>query len=513
MTKDNNNSSLVSLVFLVASLSWYLTILQSMINDMGYYEIALTSVYCGVVVFLELAFIFTCRKIFPKYSLRISYVLYSLFGALNFLAFSLSFYEGYVGQVSNIRTFILISTWVFLAFLFRLMCINQKLTKMFLVLFTFSICYELSVAVYAEYSQASPSKKEGEISNLEMNAQISNSEDLNAIIFSNKPNIHLISVDALMPEALAKKHLGIVSLQYTDAVKKLNGKMVHNLFADKVPTKRSLNSLLVLNSAPYTNSELASYYAGINNSPVFQIFHNNGYKISTGYSRKEYFGKKGSYLDEEVYTTYDRCEARLPSKYIQHFNLCYLIEYLETITDMKISAKARGRDWIEVLLEGYLNKANDPEQWLTLNYMFNPIGHTHGGFNNTEKENREYKKYVIEQDALLSDILVDFITSIKENDPNSIVFVFGDHGPYISRATNFEDNPEFIIQDQYGIYGAIWDFNNVCADDPNDKSDRKFSTLAIELTDIIRCLSDDSAALDDIIDYDWEYDFSKFVYE
>jgi len=44
---------------------------------------------------------------------------------------------------------------------------------------------------------------------------------------------------------------------------------------------------------------------------------------------------------------------------------------------------------------------------------------------------------------------------LKKHDPNSILVIFGDHGPWLSRTILLDEQPEFYIQDRFGVFGGI----------------------------------------------------------
>lgn len=507
MELKNNRTVLISLMFVVFSASWYLTNLQSMIEDMVVWQIAYTTFYCVVVIALEIGFIWIAVKLVPKFKFQFSYALYGLFGAFNVLAFSLSFYTDFLTQPPWIKLAIIIGIIIFLSVIFRLMSMNLKLIKILLLLYVSYVGMQISFVVYLQTEETRT------INGDTLTGEIANSETLGKVKFQKSPNVHLISVDSLLPPSLAKKHLGISTLKYSDETIALQGQVVRNLFADKVFTRDSLNSVLALNSNPYLDRQKYFYFSGQKNSPVSFIFHNNNYKVSTGYSRKQYFGKKGPYVDDELFASYDRCEFKLPFFFFQHFNYCQVIEYIQDHTQLKILAEEKGRDWIEILMESYEEKAKDTKPWFTFNYIYNPIGHTPATYRNTKAERDRYKKHVVDQDAKMAKILFNLINFIKENDPNSIVFVFGDHGPILSRNTTFIEDPEFFIQDRFGVFGAIWDLGNSCGEDIDFNRHKQFATLSMVMTDILVCLSGNDKPIRNVIDYDWDYNFSKYVYE
>ena len=48
------------------------------------------------------------------------------------------------------------------------------------------------------------------------------------------------------------------------------------------------------------------------------------------------------------------------------------------------------------------------------------------------------------------------IDHVKNNDPEAILFVFGDHGAFQSSRLKFEDDPTFFVLDRYAILGGVY---------------------------------------------------------
>ena len=114
------------------------------------------------------------------------------------------------------------------------------------------------------------------------------------IEFRTKPNIHIVSVDALSPLALVEKHLGLTNLPYARVLDAEGVVVFKNAFASRVSTGPSLNSLMRLAHADFSND--LSYFAGRTNGPVAQILHRNGYTIATRFDQ-HFFGRKGPFVD------------------------------------------------------------------------------------------------------------------------------------------------------------------------------------------------------------------------
>ena len=117
--------------------------------------------------------------------------------------------------------------------------------------------------------------------------------------------------------------------------------------------------------------------------------------------------------------------------------------------------------------------------------------------------------------------LEQIIEHLKANDPDSILFVFGDHGPWLSRGLQVENDPAFFLQDRFGILGGVYPRDR-CAPQM-DEAERKGYVTSLDVVHaIIECLSDgQSPLLEPRRDRFWtgelpedhSYDYEDFLYE
>ena len=100
------------------------------------------------------------------------------------------------------------------------------------------------------------------------------------------------------------------------------------------------------------------------------------------------------------------------------------------------------------------------------------------------------------------------------NDPApSLLVVMGDHGPFLSRTVSPNDNPTFVVQDQYGILAAILVNDTGCSTRQLQHYTQTYATPERILAGVIRCLARDPAQFDAAMKFDEAYKFEKFLYE
>jgi len=331
-------------------------------------------------------------------------------------------------------------------------------------------------------------------------------ENVRLVHFTHKPNVYFVGFDALIPKPLLTKSLGLETSSYHEVLG-ANFRRLKNFFADRVPTRQSLNSLLALDISYYDktleNGTAANFFAGLNPSPLFDIFKHNGYETTT-FFRSRYFGQlKGPYVDHYEYIDEGfnlvggACEFIKPwgLRAFTFLGYCYfvkskayarLLSYFSVLLEIQDEA-----DVLVTLMRDALDK--DVPQ-LFVAYLFSP-GHTDLQYNQKSRQDREeYREYFQESSKITAAYIKQLISFIQEEDPTAILFVFGDHGPFMSRGSKVEDDSTFFVQDRYGIYGGIFPKDR-CEDTFSSHNNENFITLAQAARLIIRCLTDGTDAL------------------
>jgi hypothetical protein len=77
---------------------------------------------------------------------------------------------------------------------------------------------------------------------------------------------------------------------------------------------------------------------------------------------------------------------------------------------------------------------------------------------------------------------------MDEKDKDGILLIIGDHGPWLARGMNYRQDPDFVVQDRFGVAGAVYPAN-VCPDYLEPLLKRKFVTPTRLVREVIRCLA------------------------
>jgi len=377
------------------------------------------------------------------------------------------------------------------------------------------ISYALLIVIFVAMPIAikissSPIVKANILENISLESR-GNLEIYEKIQLSATPNIYLISFDAMITEDIAKRYLDLDHLKYEKILQE--DFITHPIsISPRVPTLSSLNSLMGLDQKGFSLSP--EYFAGRLPSPITAIAKSNGYTITTGYS-SNFFGPKGGYIDEYVISSINPLsktilclsETKGLVYSIRIFGACkYIGKYSgpkHLSTKLSSGNDLHTRDWPNQVLDTIRELSKRASPQLGVFYIYRPNGHTPGSYNHTNLEMREaYKAYFSEGAENLGGILEDIKELISENDPNAIVIIFGDHGAWLSRGVDKNQDPSFYYTDRHRVAAGVLKSNNPCASKQALYYSKEYTTPSRLFSGVVRCLSSNKGVLDKALKFD-----------
>jgi hypothetical protein len=441
------------------------------------------------------------------HSPRFSDLMWSFFLAINSVACYLSFFGILLSRPFWLKITMFLLFWLVLFGLFYLTKTFSKFRTGFFLTVIVSIFVNFGIS----YNIAPKNVDKANLPSL---------VSYKTIVLKEKPNVHLIGIDSMIPASLAKKFLNINSVPYVELLESKGAISFNNLFASAVPTRASWSSIVRLADENFDKTKLG-YFAGKYLGPLYFIFRNNGYKIASGYNSKKHFGPKGPYVDDYIRESMDllekndsiyqsdicRYQGMRSEEVLQLFGICKFAR--------AINNKAVKNSWPVSVFKRIGEKGKSEESWLTLHHIYRPIGHTWKGYRHEKESDRKsFRDYYKEGSNNLTKLLPKLIGEIRDNDPRAIVFLFGDHGTYTSRGINCEDDPDFCVQDKYGIYGALLKTENKCASfQVNHYRENGYSTIERVIAGIIRCLASNPEAVDQAVNFKESHSYKNYLYE
>ena len=266
------------------------------------------------------------------------------------------------------------------------------------------------------------------------------------VSFREKPNLYFISFESLVPRSLLRKHFGLDTSPFHDLFE-ANFRRFPNFFSDDTHTIASLNMILALDKEIFVKSSSEyslNLFSGVQPSPLLGILRNNGYETSSYSYHSAFFGRyKGPYIDH--YTKHSET------------GVCSLLDAaIRPIAFWGYCTFPREARW-ESLAEYFEYSksltANERPQFLMAH--INAPGHTDGRYRYDDQTQRNIaiRRYSQRLDGDATHQLEAILEHLKNNDPDAILYVYGDHGPWLSRGMSFDDNPAFVVQDRLGVLG------------------------------------------------------------
>ncbi len=306
------------------------------------------------------------------------------------------------------------------------------------------------------------------------------------ISFRETPNLYFVSFDALAPRALLKKYLALETTKFHDLFD-INFRRFTNFFANSINTVHSLNTVLALDPDAYSSQRWELHlrgedpdprlFSGQNPSNLLGILHGNGYETTSIYATSYFGDEKGKYINN--YIT------------IRNNTVCNLLD--AGIRDFSFWGYCRfGRvdrsDAKDMSAERVTKVNADDKPQFVMAHLYTP-GHTSSSFRYDDVEQfEEFRRGYINSSERAARYLDLIIRRLEENDPDAILLVYGDHGPFLSRGLQFADDPGFVFQDSLGILGGVYP-RDTCARWFDEASSQGYMTILDAVHALLRCLS------------------------
>ena len=219
-------------------------------------------------------------------------------------------------------------------------------------------------------------------------------------------------------------------------------------------------------------------FSGLSPSPLLGILRGNGYETSTLFDNSYLGRRKGPWVDNYVYFR-NRTLCSLLDEAVRpwaFFGYCRWLRtennhypaFLERITSVDAGGKPR----------------------FTMAHLLLP-NHTRASYRHgNEAELERFRAHYLRNIERAADYL-DRIVRHVEGDPDAILLVYGDHGMLLSKdVEEFEDDPEFFIQDRYGVLGGVFP-PDACAPWFDAAAAPGWMTLLDAVHAVLSCLSSD----------------------
>ena len=338
---------------------------------------------------------------------------------------------------------------------------------------------------------------------------------IRAITFQETPNVYFVGFDSIVPEGIMQKYIGVETTEFHMQFNS-EARRFRNLFANSVPTYYSINSLLALDQEIFLERGRPSYFAGHDLSPLIWIMRENGYETTSIYNDTFFGHTKGPYIDNYV------INKRKPG------GTCVLLDediarwaFWGYCRIMEVTWKQEISAYKGDFLVGKLTGLDGSIPHFVIAYLYLP-GHTPKIFSYENRDDlQEFTAYYHRESNKAAIYLAQIIDHIENNDPTAILFVFGDHGMWLSRGAEIEDDPIFFLQDRFGILGGVYPPDR-CAEYFDEAESKGYMTILDAVHVILSCLSGGQSALVGTrhdrfsgsgVPREHDYRYEEFLYE
>ncbi len=370
------------------------------------------------------------------------------------------------------------------------------------------------------------------------------SDEYKKIKLNNTPDIYVMSFDGVPATKFMKKYFDISNTSYSETITNNNGRIFKNTFSMAVPTKNSLNNILMLDHNNYKLDY--TRFNGKRDSLLFSILRNNNYKIVTGYAGN-YLGKsKGKFIDDYItagnnLSNSNTCieDYSLFSYFIPRlFGIC-IIKNSFLFTDKKtrdLNSHASQHGNMDIWPDKILKRVSDINKddnnsWISIFHMYRPIGHTDGNHKSSKINDQKFINEMFNPLSLkMSKIIKKLLKNLENSKKDFIILVISDHGLWFSRSVT--EKNDYFYQDRHGIFLASIKTKNSCSENfepyytyssndkyyhTNDKSifggKDSFTSTGRLLMGLIHCLSEDNSKkiIEQNVDFENPHKFENYI--
>jgi len=297
-----------------------------------------------------------------------------------------------------------------------------------------------------------------------LSVSVGPSHEFDTVEMDKKTNVHVIMLDSFTHSLFSKEFIGVEN-PAADYLARLDDTIYADGlgFSEYVPTWAAWSSLFNLGR----KSGNLGAFSGSRPSRLTVLLRRNGYSITTGFSG-DYFGwKKGEFVDH-----YHRGKARnLKSDLAcatRKGELGFCSEFSQSIfsrffADSDDPLEGKTREWPDTvvdLIDRSERSATGP--LFSAFHIYSPIGHTPSEYRSGDAEMfAEYKRYFINEVQHARRVL-ERIDRLRRRYPKSIFIISGDHGPYLSRNAQPEEDRRFYMLDRHSVAVALLNASNLC---------------------------------------------------
>ena len=307
------------------------------------------------------------------------------------------------------------------------------------------------------------------------------------VTFEEKPNVYFIGFDSVVPESILQKYVGVESTDFHSLFEK-EMRRFSNLFATSVSTRYSFNTLLALSQDIFLAESRPDYFSGQDLSPLVSIMKENGYETTSIYNDFFFGHTKGPYIDNYVTNNEVGTVCALLDESVGKWAFWGYCRITSAIW-----ARAEVTPPGDFLVRELTSVDRDRPQFV-IAHIYLP-GHTAKSFRYHNLKDRErFAESYVKRSNQATSYLREIIDHVRDNDPSAILFVFGDHGMFLSTGMQVNEDPTFVIQDRFAVLGGVFPRDR-CGQYFDEAEAKSYMTTLDSVHSILGCLSGGQSAL------------------
>ena len=287
-----------------------------------------------------------------------------------------------------------------------------------------------------------------------------------AFELASRPNVHMIMFESLTASDFTKEFLAVENPAADYLSKMEDAIFAGNFgFAEEIPTRRSWSFIFNLGTKR-SRSGSAFMFSGIHPSPLSELLNHNGYSIQTGYSSTYLGHRKGEHIDHYHIGIGRWHTVRAP--FCDQKLLGYCGDQSGRIYDF-LATRFYGKDQFELdsnswedsvaeLIRRFENISNSPI--FSAFHIYLP-GHAP---NNADLNEESIQAYTEKFESRIPKVaeLIQEIDKLRQEFPESIFIISGDHGPWLFRKLKYEEDRRLFILGRHHVALALLNAGNLC---------------------------------------------------
>ncbi len=334
------------------------------------------------------------------------------------------------------------------------------------------------------------------------------SKNVSLVELIDKPNIYLISFDALAPLAITQRYINTQSLPYQSWIENNDFRRFRNAFSAYSQTLPTLNSILAFDKGYYKELESqhkeSHLFNGLAPSPLLQLLKYNGYTTNTYYQNTYLGGRSGVHVDsyhpDYPYTICYNHIAKL-GELFSFFGYCQLMKnklflQLWGIPTTHLNGMPPVESHADSILQDIENRLQQQNPHFFMAHLTSP-NHTPRPYNHNDMDDyNAFRDHFIDVAKNQTTPLMEKIHSfIRQHDPNGIIIYYGDHGLWLSRHLSFnlsdysKEEDDFLMFDRHGILLAMSPANTCQSYIDESTALGQYADVTLLLRQIMRCLT------------------------